>query len=204
MQMQDTIYGTCASLLSGVSHLSVYLAFVSRIQCGLQKLCMLTFCTRTQWWYTLFGRFSGDWKFLSPPQTVALIRQFIQQALGSQCALAVIIISLSPSVGLLWQGSCTACDYPLLSAGLSLCFYFGFDLVTHQKPKCLIRVLWWSSLEFAGHWCSWQWPTMFTGKSEARKRRFEQALMCLTRSVWLCKRHRSQASVWLNLTNVLH
>lgn len=158
---------------------------------------------------TLFGNFSGDWKFLSPQQTVALIRQFIQQDLRSRYALGVIIISLFPSVGLLWRWSCTACDYPLLSAGLSLCFYFGFDLVTHQKPKCLIRVRWWSSLEFAGHWCSWQWPTMSTGKLvDNRCFKLYNRLRCVLSDLLdFCvslQQWQRPSQAWLNFVNIIH
>lgn len=72
----------------------------------------------------------------------------------------------------------------------SFCFYSGFNFVTYKEPKCWTRVLWWSSLGFVGHWWSWQWPTMSTGK--LWERWFSTARMDPTRFIWTFKRERCQ------------
>lgn len=66
-------------------------------------------------------------------------------------------ITMAEKQGSLWLSTA-------LCRPLSFCFYSGFNLVTYTEPKCWTRALWWSSLGFVGHWWSWQWPTMSTGK----------------------------------------
>lgn len=67
-------------------------------------------------------------------------------------------IIMAEKQGSLWASTALPCRTALLL------FFLVWNSEGHKEQSCWTRVLWWSSLGSVGHWWSWRWPTMSTGK----------------------------------------